>query len=205
VGPDPYEPVQMYGRYWEPYTSDQVMAVVQVLREVQRRYGSIRRPLVIGHEHVTDHKLDPGPLFPIHGVRLAMDEPNMDPTAYQWYRDFLADPKYGEKWRMECVYGWWSGMFGPVADNWVMWAEFKKVLQTQFLKPNSDFGILGRAAMQILGYYMPAIQGAADDRKSIEVFQRMMRLKVDGTPGIQTRSALVTRLMDRGILPANGA
>ena len=92
-------------------------------------------------------------------------------------------------------------MGGPV-DEAPAWDAVSGVLRSRFLEPTAHFGALGRLAMQLLGYYIPwmDVAGHPEEKHSIEVFQKMADLKVDGIPGIKTRTALVSRLEERGIL-----
>jgi N-acetylmuramoyl-L-alanine amidase len=52
------------GREWPPYPSEQVEAVVTLVKDVVRRHG-IRPERIVGHSDVLpQHKQDPGPAFP---------------------------------------------------------------------------------------------------------------------------------------------
>lgn len=203
MGAVPKDPTPMYGRYWEPYTPEQILAVVEVLRQVQKFHGTLKRYMVLGHEQVTEHKFDPGPLFPIHGVRLAIYE-DIDPTVYRWFERFNMDYCDGKSWRDDLVVGWWREVMGNLGMGATeAWFALGQVLRSQFLKSRSGFGILGKVAMQLLGYYVgdplsPTL--GVDEERGVEVFQKMMKLKVDGIPGVQTKAALVSRLEERGIL-----
>jgi N-acetyl-anhydromuramyl-L-alanine amidase AmpD len=202
-GAVPKEPVQMYGRAWEPYTVEQVLAVVEVLRQVQKLYGTLTRYMTVGHENVTRAKIDPGPLFPIHGVRLAMYEPDINPEVYQWLQKFRADPQRdGEQWRDDLVVEWCTEISGYPVGPAEAWLMFDQAMHGQFRKPTRGFGILGKTAMQLLGYYMgsPGSDLDLNEKRSVEVFQKMMGLRVDGDPGVQTKSALVVRLEECGFL-----
>ena len=195
------EPVELYGRCWEPYTPAQILTVVEVLRQLQKGYGPLSRYMVMGHEHVEESKGDPGPLFPLHGVRLALYE-HLDPGVYQWFKQFKDDPQYGGCWRVGVAMEW-AALVAYSCDNITAWAKLSDELRGRFLKVSYEFGALGKAALQILGYYTsPPLSGGlmSEGRHSVEVFQRMAGLKVDGLPGIKTRTALVSRLEERGIL-----
>lgn len=203
-GAVPKVPVEMYGRAWEPYTAEQILAVVIILREVQKFHGSLRRYMVLGHEHVSQHKLDPGPLLPLHGIRLAVHEPDIYPSMYQWFQHFQANTRDGQTWRDTLAHSWVSDVLGqPGRSTEDAWREMGLVLRGPFMKSNAGFGLLGRTVLRLLGYFAsPTFENLTDDeRRSIEVFQRMMRLRVDGIPGINTKAGLVLRLEEQGILP----
>ena len=52
------------GREWPPYPSEQVEAVVTLVKDIVRRHG-IRPERIVGHSDVLpQHKQDPGPAFP---------------------------------------------------------------------------------------------------------------------------------------------
>lgn len=195
------DPVELYGRCWEPYTPEQILTVVEVLRQLHKGYGPLSRYMVVGHEHVEEEKWDPGPLFPLHGVRLALYE-NLDPGVYQWFKQFKDDPQYGGCWRVGLAMEW-AALVAYSCDSITAWDKFAGDLRGRFLKGGQIFGSLGKAALQALGYYTsPPLGGGlmSEGRHSVEIFQRMMGLKVDGLPGINTRRALVSRLEERGIL-----
>lgn len=205
MGAVPKEPILMYGRYWEPYTSEQLLSVIEVSRQVQQLHGSLEPYMVVGHEQVTAQKLDPGPLFPIHGVRQALHEPGVDVSGYQWYRKYIMNKYDGERWRNDAVRGWLGNtMVYLSVDPADVWPTFSQIVQSQFLMPRSGFGVTGKTVLRLLGYYVdsPGVVGLSlEEKRSIEVFQKMMSLKVDGDPGMQTKTGLVARLGDRGILP----
>jgi len=202
MGAVPKVPREMYGRFWEPYTCEQIAAVVEVLREVQAYHRSLKPSLVIGHENAVEDKWDPGPLFPIHGVRQAAFEPGVDPQAYQWFQGYARDAHYGEAWRQVVVQNYWAVESGEDVDRGVAWEAVSAKFQSDFLEYGE--GGLGRLALQLLGYYAPPLGSKAwsdeQERYSIEVFQHMAGLRVDGIPGPITCRALVGRLENRGIL-----
>lgn len=50
--------------YWEPYTDEQIEAIIQLWSELIKRYG-ITKEFIAGHDQVDPtRKIDPGPLFP---------------------------------------------------------------------------------------------------------------------------------------------
>lgn len=109
-------PVQAWGRYWEPYTVEQVKACVLVLRHLRELYPDLSPSWVLGHEAVQGvdtlaalgrDKRDPGPLFPILDIRRAVFESNADDYDAGWPGAFEAVPEYPLQ------------RLGGFVDNWV--------------------------------------------------------------------------------------
>ena len=85
------------GRWWDPFPSDQLDAVVTVLRHLRALFPDSLKPgWILGHEQVqgvrtlkmsgeamqTD-KRDPGPTFPLHGIRQAVFDSWKPLTRYE--------------------------------------------------------------------------------------------------------------------------
>ncbi|MEO8639905.1 N-acetylmuramoyl-L-alanine amidase [Pseudomonas sp.] len=52
------------GRFWYPYSEDQVQSLILLLKDISKRYA-INPRSIIGHSDIAPlRKLDPGPLFP---------------------------------------------------------------------------------------------------------------------------------------------
>lgn len=220
-------PMQAWGKWWDPFTAEQVAAVIAVLRYVRDLPGAeLRRPQVIGHEHVqavntlrangkkmaTD-KRDPGPTCPIHGIRDAVFDdwrPLEQLTWWNLMRQDVASVLHARTEIVQRVVAAVSEMAEmPPAD--VAWERFKSAVHTLPVK-DSAFGAWGKLALWLLGYYIPSIEkgGAmrdnleshldSDEVQSVWLFQRMAGITTDGRPGVETRWALLERLKDRGIL-----
>src|SRR4030042_1683172 len=156
MGAVPKIPVGMFGRFWEPYTCEQIASVVAVLREGHRLPGALQPAMGVGHEHVATNKWDPGPLFPIHGVRQAAFEPGIDPMAYQWFKGYARDAHYGEAWRRIVARNYWSGVQGETLPEADAWEAVSGVLRSHFRDSNAKpMGELVQVALQLLGYYAP--------------------------------------------------
>jgi len=185
-GSVPKVPVRAFGRYWEPYTNNQVETVIWLLRAVRALHGPMERHMILGHEHVSKDKRDPGPLFPIHRVRAAaILGPGAWGTGTQ--RDVLTTGLCGEERDKD----WGPFINGGFAGD-PRWAGADAAW---------SFSVKGREMMSLLGYHMseyPKRWLAPEEIPSVETFQRMMGLDVDGIPGPRTRAALVERYKDRG-------
>lgn len=211
-------PVHISGRYWEPYGPDQVLAAIAVLREIRRAYpGQIRPECIVGHEQVQgvrtiagqpNDKRDPGPAFPLEGVREAALE-EVDPEAYLWFDRFSKDGSYGQSWQDAQVVRWWGARRGnghafhatPSRD--VAWADYLRELLGSFLRESGGFGSAGKVALALLGYAVsdiryPDLRGP--DENSLALFVRMMGLPKGVGTGLELRRALVDRLEDRGVI-----
>lgn len=196
------EPVAMCDKWWEPYPVDQLLTVVRVLREVQAlRPEPWRQVEILGHEQIKENKNDPGPLFPLHDIRRALREA-IDPKLYQWVNHYSNDSRYQEFVRDGIVMAWGQEVLKrPTYDVKVLWGDFMTNLTIGLLKAGTDFAPLGKAALAVLGYEVSDVTQArmtSDDVASVEMFQRMADLSVDGDPGPKTREAIVNRILDRG-------
>lgn len=206
-------PTPLYGRWWAPYMSGQLAAVVTLLRHVNAIYGSFQKPWVLGHEAVQGihtkraknrDKRDPGPTFPIHGIRYSVfNDAALDQE--EWFQNFEADILNGQVWRDGALIDWARWKAEDLSVNpepKVANARFQSHLDSW--TRDTLFGVTGKTALYLLGYHMTRRLDSdldTDEIQAIKIFQRMMGLKDDGQPGEKTRAAIVDRLVDRAILP----
>ena len=222
----PYKtPQQDCNRWWEPYTQEQVHAVVSILRQVNDFSGNtLQRPFIVGHENVqatrtlkangmamkTD-KRDCGPMFPIHGVRNAVFE-STPVDHYDWYK-VMDNPSQGG---MRYVRNEMVRRVVVACNDTLMGTEMCwSYAQSELAKLTSGYGSFtpwGTLGLWLLGYYMPGLEHgeytkydlnavlSAEECQSLKQFQICMGLNPDMKPGKLTRQALVERLKDRGIL-----
>lgn len=199
-----WDPIFMYGKYWEPYTHEQILSTIEILRRVQEEYPTLNGYRVLGHEHVSKVKHDPGPHFPIHGVRAAVFE-NKNPLEYSWFQLFRRPGGYGEWWRDNMICTWWRN-HSDIDGATIVSARIALMKRLDSWSSNRGvlfFGTLGKLLLQLLGYYVEDPYSpylSVKDRISVGIFQRMMGLTVDSHPGPKTKAALVLRLKDRGII-----
>lgn len=209
-------------RWWDTYLADQLTAVVMVLRYLRALFpDSIRPAWILGHEQVqgvrtrtsngsmmlTD-KRDPGPTFPLHGIRQATFDDWKPLTHYPWFNFHRADPQWGDAERSRIVVAAVQKISGASEppDAKVAWQRLTSALTALALKPSDPFGPWGKIGLYLLGYYMPSVERGeyasvdldTDELTSVATFQRLMGLQVDSKPGSFTRTALVDRLKDRG-------
>lgn len=206
------EPVRLYGQTWEPYTAPQVettITAMRYLRDFGPRFAVLERPWIVGHDLVQSNKLDPGPMFPIHGVRQAVFDGWAPVHSRIWWPRFVADPLDGQGWRDLAVIRvvrehaaaseTSRDPSGEVAWSraWAAWSRLQDqqaTVQAHWIK----------LALYVLGY---AVSGYDDedfsaaelsrDTESVRLFQRMAALTVDGIVGPWTRGALAERLWER--------
>jgi N-acetyl-anhydromuramyl-L-alanine amidase AmpD len=212
-------PVLLAGRYWEPYSAAQVLAAIRVLREIRRAVpGKIRVEYVVGHEQVqgvhttVEHpvdKRDPGPAFPLEGVRAAAFQ-EIEPSTYAWFDQFSKNGIYGQAWQDSQVVRWRSMQrgngysAGAAVTPDVAWADYLRELLGPFLAETADFGAVGKLALCLLGYHTSAMSYAGlgySDFSSLELFRKLMHLPPGEMGlGLRLRRAVVDRLEDRGVL-----
>ena len=202
----PYkEAVELFDRWWAPYTPEQIEANVILLRYVQQLYGSLRRPWIVGHESAQANKRDPGPAFPIHGIRDAVFDGWSPVERYDWFRLFKADSKFGQT-EMDWYavdYARKAGSENPNPHPVAAWVRFGSALRA--LPEKDEFGLTGKTALRMLGYHVNDVSSDSldtDEAMSVWIFQKMMSLKTDSKPGPVTKRALIERLEDRGFLEA---
>lgn len=196
------EPVELYGRIWEPYTRGQVEANIIVLRAVQEFYGTLLESWILGHEQVQGgstagsarrDKRDPGPLFPLAALRQALFSlPDMELAELPELAHFATDALYGRAWRDEVVCTG-AGTDYPNTAWGVARDAFSRWLRNDIYDERS----IAEVALSLLGY-----AAVVDLETSMWIFKRMAG--VSGEPlsfTLGTRVALLRRLMDRGIFP----
>ena len=197
------EHVQACGRYWEPYTIDQLQTLVVVLRKLREVYPELDPSWVLGHECVQENKRDPGPLFPMDWVRRQVFR---DGDCEDIYMPGAAVSVMALAERNDVVrrfaYSVGAEKEDSLPNSGVSWAALHLAIQAL---GNSDrpFGAEGKTALRLLGYHVPHHTESAmwdSDRKALWLFQWMSGLKPDQIPGPKTREALLRRLSDRGLL-----
>jgi N-acetyl-anhydromuramyl-L-alanine amidase AmpD len=98
----PKTALQIGGIYWEEYTREQMAAAINIGRMVRAWRGDDFDPdWVIGHQCIWATKSDPGPLFPIDLVRLAITE-DQDPSTLDWLSGLPEAPNVDEDYKT-----WW--------------------------------------------------------------------------------------------------
>ncbi|MCK4857370.1 MAG: N-acetylmuramoyl-L-alanine amidase [candidate division Zixibacteria bacterium] len=200
------KPLELFGRWWEPWTPDQLQAIAIVLHEVQESQGMIKPAWILGHENMQgEHTLryttgmrvalgtdkrDPGPAFPLEVIRETVLE--SVPMI------FSTNPLFGFVSRSRWIQEWYESVKSTGEE--MLWGEFYESLSNFVDGPG--FGSLGKLCLRILGYHISNVTTddlTEEDLDSVWIFQRMMGLETDRQPGPKTRRALVERLVDRGL------
>jgi N-acetyl-anhydromuramyl-L-alanine amidase AmpD len=209
-------------RWWDPFPGDQLESVVAVLRHVRALFPDYFEPgWILGHEQVqgvrtrtangaamlTD-KRDPGPTFPLHGIRQAVFDGWRPLQESAWFNPYRADPQWCEVERARIVVAAVQAISGVAEppEAGVAHARLASAITALALKPGDPFGPWGKLALYLLGYCMPSIERGeyaspsldTSELTSVTTFQRLMGLQPDGIPGSLTRTALCDRLKDRG-------
>lgn len=183
------DPVFSQGKYWASYSWDQVLSTLIVLSYLHNLpYSHYRKQWVLGHEQVQQNKSDPGPLFPLEGIRETLFD-----YSYDWFGAYNGDQFY-HRWRQKKIAQEWA----QIEDMNLAWAKFMAAILSTF--ENAEFGALGKTALRMLGYAMSPLSCGVlhSDIVSIQRFQKMMKLKVDGMPGPITRRGILERMGMKG-------
>lgn len=221
------KPVRMWARWWEPFTIDQVTAIIVILRNLHEVYP-LDPSWVVGHECVQGvdtigaknrDKRDPGPCLPVHAMREAVFEetPTGFPTA--WMQAYEADWEKATQETLDTIVVRWAHHLVqlsykeclakdpgakesliPSAD--IAWARFRSAIHG-LLNGIEKFATVGKCALKLLGYHIDKLNDPDmhdTDKKAVLLFQKMSGLKTDMIPGPKTRKMLVERLYDRGVL-----
>jgi len=210
--------IKVFGKWFCPWESKQVKAIVQVLRHAYAYYGSFQKSWILGHEQVqgnrtrkwdsvdaityTTDKLDPGLHFPLEGVRESLFNGGVDVDVYPWFQRFSFDQ---EHYAVECRMDWvkeWANVGGKFFDDKAAFSAFQNEIHIlpDVIEP---FGAIGKLALRLLGYHVSEVTSndlTNEDYQTICIFQRLMGLTTDCQPGIKTRQALFARLRDRGLI-----
>lgn len=206
------EAVALFGEFWEPFTSMQVRATIEALRHLRNmgaQFSALEPAWILGHDQVSLVKWDPGPTFPIHGVRSAIfDDESF--TDQVWWSRYVTDPREGLSWRSLAVRevvrehtASRENSRDPSDDaawslSWAAWSrlhEYTNERKRPWLK----------LALYVLGYAVSgfsegdfrATKFGSEDRESIRIFQDMAGCVVDGIAGPKTCEALLDRLAVR--------
>lgn len=199
----PYkEAVRLRHRWWAPYTLNQIEANVILLRYLQQLYQTLRKPWILGHEQIQKNKIDPGPAFPLEGVRNAVCDGWTPLATYDWFNLYDVDRLWGQT-EVDGVVLDWARRVGDSDRNpsiFSAWTRYR--VAAQALPVVNGFGLAGKVALRLLGYHITDWTDRLDldELASVAIFQRMMKIKVDGQPGPETKTALVSRLETQGLL-----
>jgi N-acetyl-anhydromuramyl-L-alanine amidase AmpD len=198
------QPVPLFDEVWIPFTNVQIRTNLILLRYVQQLFGTLIRPYVVGHELVQRGKRDPGPAYPLEGIREAVFDGWKPIGHYDWYKRFQMDEQFGQT-ELDGMVTDHVRLIGNVEASpsvVVAWDRFESAVRALPGK-KGEFGPTGRTALRMLGYYVGELDRVTLDVQeitSVMLFQRMMRIAVDGVPGPITKGALVERLEERRFL-----
>lgn len=116
-------PIKVGDAYWEPYTKAQMEATLWVNR-LMCAVHPVRPERFLGHTHISNTRIDPGPHFPIHEMRhYSIVEPDVPLSEVEFLKEFnndgdlekREDPMISEEELQEGKYrNDWDG----VPDDW---------------------------------------------------------------------------------------
>lgn len=189
-------PVLLNGRWWAPYPRAQVEACAELIRQIGLlSSGSLVDEKILGHECIQEDKRDPGPAFPMDVLRILTH----DQDSRDWLESFESDPFVAlDRWADSIVEEAFFHTFGvdpkldryfPEHDEHRRWWKG----QGHRIAEGSTSDAVLSAMFQLLGY-------SGVTPITIKFFQRMMDLQIDGVAGSVTRSAVVARARDRGLI-----
>jgi len=180
------QPIYFWGKYWEPYTREQVLSAVTIAREVQKFWkGSVRRAWVVGHSCVARNKTDPGPLFPMEEARNWILEMN-DEKFGKIYDEFNMDE--ATRFFPEIIQLWVK----MIGDDDAIFEGFAPWLHSSE-RTSADYELAAFIVLRILGY---EVRSPSIYSETVALFQRMVKIKSDGIVGPVTFRALKMRFAD---------
>lgn len=201
-------PINIGGRWWEPYTHAQISANIIVGQMLYCLNGpdALDPRWFLPHSATSGRKIDTGRAFPIHLVRNAV----FDQVYYldlPWLASFEDDPSYMEDYDEEIDKEFLEGVVArqlyrdgdELPEGYELAEEPPDVDLRMLVDGGAWREYLGvtRRALHKLGYYvLPTSKKALDHDTALAVyqFQVAMGLKADKIPGLKTRKALKARI-----------
>jgi hypothetical protein len=203
-------PVNVDGRWWEPYTYGQVVAnilVCQYLHCLYQEDGGLNPSWFLPHSALSSRKWDTGRAYPLQGVRDAV----FDQTEIEnliWLHDFKNDPVYMDDYEEEWDHDFLVQLAQRQQDRYD--EEVGEEQITVLEMPDADLEDLiedghwrtelnaVRRGLTKLGYYVGSEGPDLDETTALAVwqFQKSMKLTVDKIPGNKTQTAMYKRLKD---------
>ena len=205
-------PVEIDGKWWEPYTAGQVEANIILGRNLLTMYdGQLDRRWFLPHSAVKKTKSDTGRAFPFQGVREAVFDCENEYWETDWFKALGKDPSYMGDYDEEVDYTFLRQLGtrqGVRDDVWTFGEE-----QVCEGPPAPDLEALTdegrwrdeldsvRRALNLLGYVVGGRgpQLDVDTALSVYQFQKSVGLRTDKIPGQKTQVALAERLVDFGL------
>jgi N-acetyl-anhydromuramyl-L-alanine amidase AmpD len=218
--PFPYQelnktPINIDGKWWEPYTYGQIMANITICQMLYCLYeGDMDRRWFIPHQCISKGKMDTGRAFPLDNVRDAV----FDQVAVgdlTWLHSFKADPMYMDDYDEEEDLEFLKELAERQGDRS---EDDDEVHDFQVLEqpPDTELQLLVqdgnwrdelpaiRRALHLLGYHVPAsdvLDLDKDTALAVWMFQTSYGgdLTVDKIPGGKTQAKLYERLKSFGL------
>jgi len=207
-------PINLDGKWWEPYTVGQITANVIVCQMLACLYQGAEHQLdsrwFLPHSATEGTKWDTGRAFPLDAVREAVFE-QIPVEDLGWLQSFKADPMYMDDYDEEedeeflaelaARQGTRDEEEPEGADDAVPDADLQALVQDGNWKLELPSV---RRALNLLGYQIghQSLHGFEldpDTALAVYQFQVSMKLKADKIPGEKTQKALMQRLKDFGL------
>lgn len=191
------DPEAAQGKHWEAYTDAQLVALYQVVRRVREVHPGIRASQLLGHEHVQANKFDPGPCLPLTLIREVGFAQSL--PAGSLFDGVSVRPAGMEPARRRKIALDWVRREFPLSRGATEMESLACLRRVLIGEDEQEWRAsrVAELALDLLGYRVP--QGVVE-LETVQTFQRMMGLGVDGQVGPKTREALISRLAERGIL-----
>lgn len=203
-------PVNLDGKWWEPYTYGQIAANIIVCQQLHCLYqddGGLNPSWFLPHSALSKRKWDTGRAFPFHSVREAVFEQDEIENLF-WLHDFKADPMYMDDYEEQADHDFLVELAQRQQDR--IDEEYGEELDTCLEMPDADLQDLVQAgewrdeldsvrrALTKLGYFTGDFGPTLDETTALAVwqFQKSMGLGTDKIPGTNTQRALHKRLKD---------
>jgi hypothetical protein len=206
-------PINLDGKWWEPYTHGQVVANIIVGQMLYCLNGSdaLDPRWFLPHSATTGTKYDTGRAYPLHDVREAVFK-QYPVEELPWLHKFKADPQYMDDYDEDMDEDFLREMAERQADR--EGEELPEGYEVAEEPPGADLQDLVddgnwkeelgavRRGLHQLGYYVPGDNKPEldnDTALAVYQFQVSMKLKADKIPGSKTQKALVKRLKQFGL------
>lgn len=91
------KPIKIGKSYWEPYTLQQMKATLW-LHRIMASIHKLYPQWFLGHRHVTNTRIDPGPHFPIHEMReYSLEKKDVPLNSVEFLKEFRDDDKVDDR------------------------------------------------------------------------------------------------------------
>lgn len=189
------------GQYWEAYTQEQMISAINIGRLTHILREDVFDPdWVIGHQCVWATKSDPGPAFPIHFVRRAIVENQVNLPWINFYQKSILEKEDDKVWfeikhelRDDDSDKFWENEHDGI--NNIESNEAFSMEQSLRILFDLGYNIYNSASSRINQQSNRCIKFIKWFQKSTHAyFQPQNHLKIDGIVGPKTMNSLIKRI-----------